>query len=81
MEEVFGHVGCNNFYVSCERVFRPDLESVPVIVLSNNDGCAVARSADHVESKCSSTSVDRGLQLFCGKRFLCLTYLGITAAY
>ena len=35
---------CNNFYVSCERVFRPSLEKKPVIVLSNNDGCAVARS-------------------------------------
>ena len=44
MQEVFGLIDCNNFYVSCERVFRPDLEGVPVIVLSNNDGCAVARS-------------------------------------
>ena len=35
---------CNNFFVSCERVFRPDLNGKPVIVLSNNDGCAVARS-------------------------------------
>lgn len=35
---------CNNFYVSCERVFRPHLRNRPVIVLSNNDGCAVARS-------------------------------------
>ena len=35
---------CNNFYVSCERVFLPSLEGRPVIVLSNNDGCAVARS-------------------------------------
>ena len=35
---------CNNFYVSCERVFRPALRNRPVIVLSNNDGCAVARS-------------------------------------
>ena len=35
---------CNNFFVSCERLFRPDLEGKPVIVLSNNDGCAVARS-------------------------------------
>ena len=34
----------NNFYVSCERVFNPRLEGRPVIVLSNNDGCAVARS-------------------------------------
>ena len=35
---------CNNFFVSCERVFRPDLEGRPVIVLSRNDGCAIARS-------------------------------------
>ena len=35
---------CNNFYVSCERVFRPFLDNKPVIVLSNNDGCAIARS-------------------------------------
>jgi DNA polymerase V len=34
----------NNFYVSCERVFNPSLEGRPIIVLSNNDGCAVARS-------------------------------------
>ena len=46
MQEIFGLIDCNNFYVSCERVFRPDLEGVPVIVLSNNDGCAVARSAE-----------------------------------
>lgn len=39
-------VDCNNFYVSCERVFDPKLENVPVIVLSNNDGCAIARSAE-----------------------------------
>ncbi|MFO7746404.1 MAG: Y-family DNA polymerase [Orrella sp.] len=37
-------VDCNNFYVSCERVFRPDLARVPMVVLSNNDGCVVARS-------------------------------------
>ncbi len=37
-------VDCNNFYVSCERVFRPDLATRPVVVLSNNDGCIVARS-------------------------------------
>jgi DNA polymerase V len=34
----------NNFYVSCERVFRPSLNGRPVVVLSNNDGCAIARS-------------------------------------
>lgn len=37
-------VDCNNFYVSCERVFQPKLEGQPVVVLSNNDGCVVARS-------------------------------------
>ncbi len=41
---VFALVDCNNFYVSCERVFNPGLENRPVIVLSNNDGCVVARS-------------------------------------
>lgn len=41
---VFALADCNNFYVSCERVFNPKLDSQPVIVLSNNDGCAVARS-------------------------------------
>ena len=39
-------VDCNNFYVSCERVFRPDLNYKPVAVLSNNDGCIVARSQE-----------------------------------
>jgi DNA polymerase V len=43
-EPQFALVDVNNFYVSCERVFNPRLESVPVVVLSNNDGCAVARS-------------------------------------
>lgn len=39
-------IDVNNFYVSCERVFQPRLEGVPVVVLSNNDGCVVARSAE-----------------------------------
>jgi len=41
---MYGIVDCDNCYVSCERVFRPDLEGRPVVVLSNNDGCVVARS-------------------------------------
>lgn len=41
---LYGLVDCNNFFVSCERVFRPDLNGKPVVVLSNNDGCIVARS-------------------------------------
>ncbi|MBN9631270.1 MAG: impB/mucB/samB family protein [Actinobacteria bacterium] len=43
---MIGLVDCNNFYASCERVFDPSLASRPVIVLSNNDGCAVALSAE-----------------------------------
>jgi DNA polymerase V len=43
---MFALVDVNNFYVSCERVFQPQLEQVPMVVLSNNDGCAVARSAE-----------------------------------
>lgn len=39
-------VDCNNFYASCERLFRPDLTDKPVVVLSNNDGCIVARSQE-----------------------------------
>ena len=41
---MFALADCNNFFVSCERVFRPELNGRPVIVLSNNDGCAVSRS-------------------------------------
>ena len=41
---MYGIIDCDNCYVSCERVFRPDLNGVPVVVLSNNDGCVVARS-------------------------------------
>ena len=41
---LFGLADCNNFYCSCERVFQPDLRNKPVVVLSNNDGCIIARS-------------------------------------
>lgn len=44
--EVIALVDCNSFYCSCERVFRPDLKNKPVVVLSNNDGCAVSRTAE-----------------------------------
>ncbi len=44
MKKVFALVDCNNFYVSCERLFRPALNGRPVVVLSNNDGCVIARS-------------------------------------
>lgn len=41
---MFGLIDCNNFYASCERVFNPALNGKPVVVLSNNDGCVIARS-------------------------------------
>ena len=44
--ELYGLIDGNNFYVSCERVFNPKLENKPVVVLSNNDGCVVARSQE-----------------------------------
>ncbi|EPM64880.1 putative DNA repair protein, partial [Pseudomonas syringae pv. actinidiae ICMP 18886] len=37
---------CNSFYCSCERLFRPELRQVPVVVLSNNDGCVIARTPE-----------------------------------
>ncbi|MBL6958663.1 MAG: SOS mutagenesis and repair protein UmuC, partial [Rhodospirillales bacterium] len=44
MTPLFALLDCNNFYASCERVFDPSLEGRPVVVLSNNDGCVIARS-------------------------------------
>jgi DNA polymerase V len=46
MSGLFALVDCNNFYVSCERVFNPGLEGKPTIVLSSNDGCVVSRSPE-----------------------------------
>ncbi len=42
----FALVDCESFYASCERIFRPDLKNVPIVVLSNNDGCVIARSKE-----------------------------------
>ena len=44
--KLIGLVDCDNFYASCERVFRPDLKEAPIVVLSNNDGCVIARSKE-----------------------------------
>ena len=41
---MYALIDCNNFYASCERLFRPDLRDKPIVVLSNNDGCVIARS-------------------------------------
>lgn len=52
-------VDCNNFYVSCERVFRPELEGRPVVVLSNNDGCIISRS-----NEAKALGIAMGVPLF-----------------
>ena len=56
---MFALADCNNFYASCERVFRPDLKDKPIIVLSSNDGCAVARS-----NEAKSLGIKMGAPLF-----------------
>lgn len=55
----YGIADCNNFFVSCERVFRPDLEGRPVVVLSNNDGCIVSRS-----NEAKAMNIPMGLPYF-----------------
>lgn len=55
----FALIDCNNFYVSCERVFNPSLEGKPVVVLSNNDGCVVSRS-----NEAKQAGVKMGVPLF-----------------
>ena len=56
---MYGIVDCDNCYVSCERVFRPDLVGRPVVVLSNNDGCVVARS-----NEAKALGVKEGMPFF-----------------
>ncbi|MEP5439645.1 MAG: Y-family DNA polymerase, partial [Paracoccaceae bacterium] len=46
VSRIFGLADANNFYASCERVFQPELRGKPTVVLSNNDGCVIARSPE-----------------------------------
>jgi len=65
MSVVFALVDCNNFYVSCERLFKPDLRGRPVVVLSNNDGCIIARS-----NEAKKLGIGMGEPFFKKKAFL-----------
>jgi DNA polymerase V len=65
MKKIFALADCNNFYASCERVFAPQLENRPVVVLSNNDGCIIARSSEAKE-----LGIPMGAPLFKNKDFL-----------
>lgn len=58
-------VDCNSFYCSCERLFRPDLDNKPVIVLSNNDGCIIARS-----DEAKALGIDMGVPYFQAKKII-----------
>ncbi len=59
MNNIFALIDCNSFYASCERVFRPDLNKKPIVVLSNNDGCVVSLSAE-----AKAVGVKRGVPVF-----------------
>jgi hypothetical protein len=50
-EKIFALVDCNNFYASCEKIFQPDLNDKPVVILLNNDGCIIARSNEAKDLK------------------------------
>lgn len=65
MKTVFALVDCNNFYASCERLFRPELEGKPVVVLSNNDGCIIARS-----NEAKALGIPMGAPYFKNKTFI-----------
>ena len=56
---MIGLIDCNNFFVSCERVFRPEIMYKPVVVMSNNDGCAVAMS-----NEAKALGINRGVPVF-----------------
>lgn len=56
---MFALIDCSNFYASCERVFQPKLQKQPIVVLSNNDGCVIARS-----DEAKALGIDMGAPLF-----------------
>lgn len=62
---MFGLVDCNNFYCSCERVFNPGLRTSPVVVLSNNDGCVIARS-----NEAKALGIEMGTPFYQAKEML-----------
>ncbi len=59
MPKSYALIDCNNFYASCERAFRPDLRGRPIVVLSNNDGCIIARS-----NEAKALGIDMGKPYF-----------------
>ncbi|WP_027178712.1 Y-family DNA polymerase [Maridesulfovibrio bastinii] len=62
--KLFALADCNNFYVSCERVFNPSIQNVPVVILSNNDGCIISRSQE-----AKKIGIEMGMPAFKAKHF------------
>ena len=62
--KIFALVDCNNFYASCERVFNPKLEGKPIVVLSNNDGCIIARSNEVEIQGIADGEVAKGIKAY-----------------
>lgn len=62
---MYGLIDCNNFFVSCERIFRPEIANKPVVVMSNNDGCAVAMS-----NEAKALGITRGTPLHQVRRII-----------
>jgi len=65
MPSAFALIDCNNFYASCERVFDPSLRKRPVVILSNNDGCVIARS-----DEAKSSGIEMGVPEFKIRKFV-----------
>ncbi|HIC41078.1 MAG TPA: UMUC domain-containing protein DNA-repair protein, partial [Piscirickettsiaceae bacterium] len=61
----FALIDCNNFYASCERVFNPKLKGKPIVVLSNNDGCIIARS-----NEAKALGIKMGVPYFKIRKFI-----------
>ncbi len=67
----FALIDCDSFYASCERIFRPDLSHKPVVVLSNNDGCVIARSKE-----AKALGVGMGVPWFKDDKFFSIRTMG-----
>lgn len=63
---MFALCDVNSFYASCETVFRPDLKGRPVVVLSNNDGCVIARSAEAKAAGITMGSLSSSIRTYFG---------------
>jgi DNA polymerase V len=74
-EKIFGLVDCNNFFVSCERVFNVSLRQKPVVVLSNNDGCIISRS-----NEAKKLGIPMGAPLFEWQKFMEKNHVAICSA-